>query len=110
MSANYIEERLPFVPKEPKTIDQRFATFHGDYPQVYRLMVGFARQARKRGYEHYGIAAITERARWEVHMTWGPDWEGFKLNNDFKSRYARLIMDTEPDLAGFFRVRRLRTR
>lgn len=97
-------------PRRPRgTIAERFATFHGDYPQVYRMLVGFARQMHRRGFEHYGIAAVFERARWEVHMTWGPDSEqGLKLNNDLKALYARLIMDENPDLEGFFRLRRLR--
>ena len=33
----------------------------------------------------------------------------FKLNNDFTSRYARLIMQQEPDLEDFFEVRVLRS-
>lgn len=97
-------------PRRPRgTIAERFATFNADFPQVYRLMLGFARQAKQRGFEHYAIKAIIERARWEVSMTWGPDSEqGFKLNNDFCPLYARKIMDENPDLEGFFRVRRLR--
>ena len=93
---------------EDKTIGERFATFDADYPQVYRMMVGFARQARRRGFKVYGMKAIIERARWETAMTWGPDVEGFKMNNDFAPLYARKIMSEHPDLDGFFRIRRRR--
>lgn len=92
-----------------RTIDERFATFDADYPQVYRMIVGFARMAHRRGFQHYGIQAIVERARWEVSMRWGPDTEGFKLNNDFTALYARKVMAENPDLDGFFRLRRRRS-
>jgi hypothetical protein len=36
--------------------------------------------------------------------------DDFKLNNDFTSRYARLLMQSEPELDGFFEVRELRSR
>ncbi len=103
-------ETEPRRPDPDLTIADRFATFHGDYPQVYRLLVGFARQMKRRGFGTYGIKAVIERARWESHMTWGPDSEqGLKLNNDFAPHYARLIMENERDLDGFFRIRRIRT-
>lgn len=98
-------------PRRPRgTIDERFATFNADYPQVYRLIQGFARDIKRRGFKHYGINAIVNRARWEVAMTWGPDSEqGFKMNNDFAPLYARRIMDDFPgEFGGFFRVRRRR--
>lgn len=103
---------LEVEPRRPRgTIAERYATFNADFPQVYRLLVGFARQAKRRGFDHYGINAIVNRARWEVNMTWGPDSEqGFKMNNDFAPLYARRIMDENPDLEGFFRLRRLRAR
>lgn len=105
---NAREETVNVV-RLPKTIRQRFATFDADYPQVYRLIVGFARQAKHRGFAHYGIAAIVERARWEVDMRSAPDEQGFKINNDFRALYARKVMANEPDLDDFFRIRRRRT-
>lgn len=94
---------------DESTIQARFLQFHRSNPQVYDLLVRFARTARGRGYQRFGIAAVWERMRWEAAMTWGEDaYTGLKLNNDYRSRYARLIMDQEPDLAGFFETRRLR--
>ena len=34
--------------------------------------------------------------------------DGFRLNNSLTSRFARLIMEQEPDLEGFFDVRELK--
>jgi hypothetical protein len=33
----------------------------------------------------------------------------FKLNNNYSSRYARILMDEEPELAGFFQTRELKS-
>lgn len=33
----------------------------------------------------------------------------FKLNNNFRSHYARALMQRERELAGFFELRRLRS-
>ena len=38
------------------------------------------------------------------------DTSGFKLNDHYTSRYARLIMEREPDLRGIFRTRKLMSR
>lgn len=90
-----------------ETIQARFLTFHADNPRVYELLCRFARQIRGRGYERVGIKLLWERVRWEV-MIETNDPDGFKLSNDYHARYARLIMENEPDLAGLFRTRELR--
>ena len=65
-----------------------------------------AREARRAGKTRVGIKALWERMRWDFFVTNRND--DFKLNNDFTSRYARLIAQNEPDLVGMFEVRRLR--
>ena len=41
--------------------------------------------------------------------TTGDEPTDFKVNNNFASRYARIIMDNEPDLHGLFELRKIRT-
>jgi hypothetical protein len=48
-----------------------------------------------------------ERMRWHFQIEKGMD-EEFKLNNNFRSRYARKIMKAHPDLEDFFELRILR--
>ncbi len=95
--------RIPLVADEP--LRDRFDRFHAANPHVYRELVRLARHVRGLGFEQCGIALLFERMRWE----WAIRTRGdrYTLNNDFRSRYARLIMDQEPDLEGFFVVRRL---
>lgn len=87
------------------TLQEAFLTFHINNPRVYDLLVEKARVARTHGFQSYGIAALFELVRWHIHIE--TDDPEFKLNNNHRSRYARLIMEQEPDLQGFFHVREL---
>lgn len=92
---------LPFT----ATIQETFEAFHAKYPQVYAKIVAMARTMKRRGFEHYGIKALVEVVRWHMALKTG---EEFKINNNYTSRYSRLIMQQEPDLAGFFDTRETR--
>jgi hypothetical protein len=90
------------------SIHARFLAFHSANPHVYRQIVQIARGLRgDKKIRHCGIALIWEHMRW-LHFLQTAGDEPFKLNNDYKAEYARLIMASEPDLYGFFRLRELR--
>lgn len=89
-------------------IQAAFERFHAEHPEVYRMLVRFARQLKARGYSHAGIKLIWERMRWETMLGADRALEPFKLCNNHHSRYARLIMAQERDLEGFFRTRELK--
>ena len=92
---------------EGNPLDEAFERFHRLNPRVYELLVDLARQAKTRGLERVGMKMLFEVVRWEFTLTTtDPDW---KLNNNYTSRYARLIMANEPDLAGMFATRDLRS-
>ena len=90
-----------------KTIDQAFDDFNREHPEVYSELVRLARQLKSRGHKRYGIGSLFEVIRWHRALQ-SRDEAGFKVNNNFRSRYARLIMQRESDLAGFFETRELR--
>jgi hypothetical protein len=89
-------------------LETQFWQFHQENPIVYNYLVQFACQWRlRRGEEaKLGIAALFERVRWEVNIesTYGD----FKLNNNHRAYYARLMMRNNPNLQDIFRVRRQR--
>lgn len=87
-----------------QTIAERFAAFHGRNPQVYRALRDMALELRRRGHRQYGIKALFEVLRFESAMQTHGDT--FKLNNNYTALYARLLMDNEPELEGFFELRR----
>jgi hypothetical protein len=90
------------------SIDEAFQMFHAANPQVYELLVDLARRAKGRGRTRIGMKMLYEVARWHFYLSANKDDE-YMLNNNYTSRYARLIQDREPDLSGMFETRRLRS-
>jgi len=94
---------------EAATIQERFEQFHRLNPWVYDSLVELVRDYRRRGYPAIGIGHLVEILRWlRRGKTYDPAAD-FKLSNDYRSRYSRLIMEREPDLDGFITTRSLRT-
>jgi hypothetical protein len=90
-------------------IDREFLEFHRSNPLVYQSIVKWARYVRRgRKDRMAAIASIWERMRWELsYETLRNNGDEFRLNNDYRSRYARLVMEQESDLEGIFELRPL---
>lgn len=94
------------VGPNPETlIRDAFHRFHTENPHVYRHLVKLARRAKLRGANRIGIGMLFEVLRWQNILETGGD--DFKLNNNYRSYYARRIMELEPDLFGIFELRKL---
>jgi len=89
------------------TIQEGFERFHKEHPEVYDYLVYLCRELQSRGFRHYGIGALWERMRWHFAIDQNRG-EDFKLNNNYRSLYARLIVSEHPDLDGFFEFRVLK--
>lgn len=87
------------------TTEERFREFHKQNPHVYANLRGLALQAKRAGATKGGVKQLFEILRYSSLTTTGKEW---KLNNIYTSWYARLLMEREPELAGFFEIRRLR--
>lgn len=88
-------------------LDREFSEFHESNPDVYAELVRLAREAVARGRRRIGIKMLWEVLRW--HFWLQTSSEDFRLNNNFPSRYARLVMAREPDLRGVFETRALKS-
>ena len=89
-----------------QSIQAQFLSFHAKNPQVYAKLVSLCREAKVKGKKKIGIKMLWEVMRW---MLWlGTTDEEFKLNNNYTSRYARLLMRQEKDLADIFEIRQLK--
>jgi hypothetical protein len=85
-------------------IELEFKEFHATHPEVYIGLVRLARTWQDNGSAKLGIATLFEVLRWNSHLN--PDKTGgYKLNNNYRALYARLIMEQEPDLDGLFEIR-----
>lgn len=89
--------------------ERKFREFHAKNPQVYVALVRFAREAKARGRNKIGIELLINRVRWELFMNTRDDHSDFKINNNYKAYYARLIMEREPDMKTMFNTRELRS-
>jgi len=87
------------------TIEDRFREFDAANPHVYEALVDLCRRVQARGRKRWSINAAFEvpRYRWTM-QTIRREGE-FKLNNNFRAYYARMIEAQEPELAGFFELR-----
>lgn len=99
----------PIIPVDPHglSLDEQFERFHALNPHVCDGLIHLTRLLVSRGHPRVGIKLVVERLRWEWAMSTAGDT--YKFNNNLTSRYARLIMANEPDLAGVFCTRELRS-
>lgn len=89
----------------PAGIQARFEKFHAENPHVYRRLRELVLEDIRRGVAVAGIDLYVSVLRWKIRMeTHGDE---FKINNSFRSRYARLLMEQEPELKDCFNTRRL---
>jgi len=95
----------PIIEIKGDSIPERFKRFHSANRHVYDALVNLARQFRqRRGDSKIGIGMLYEVLRWNYYMTTKSE-DDYKLSNDFRACYARLIMSQEPDLKGIFQTK-----
>ena len=102
-------QKIHHATRRAKSIDARFRAFHDGNPQVYTLLVTLAREARDKGHNRISIGMLWEVVRWNRLVAVLDTSSRYELNDNYRSRYARLIMEQEPDLDGIFEVRELRS-
>jgi hypothetical protein len=84
-------------------IERNFWKFHEDNPDIYDRLKTLALQLKNAGRNRYGIGALFEVIRFHQNIqTTDPD---YKLNNNYRALYARLLMEEFPQLSGFFATR-----
>ena len=82
--------------------EKDFWEFHEANPRVYTLLVDYARRWRRANSSGtLGIDLIYALLRWDFSVTTTTP-NKFKLSNNHKPYYARLIMEKNPDLKGLF--------
>lgn len=86
------------------SIEERFQQFHQANPHIYTAIRQRALFLRRKGFRRWSTKSAFEILRYDWAIQTDTT-DGFKLNNDFTRPYARLLMQQEPDLAGFFETR-----
>jgi hypothetical protein len=88
--------------------EREFAQFHMANPHIYEQLERYALQLRRGGVSRWGIKALWEVLRYELAVATNSSARSFRLNNNFTSHYARLLMNNCPELSGFFETRQHR--
>lgn len=89
------------------TPDEAFDIYHRENPQVYRLFQRFARELRVAGHQHGSAEQIVQRIRWEYAAIAPIDAAGFKFNDWYRARYARMLArDFPTEFGDFFSFRK----
>jgi hypothetical protein len=94
-----------FVVTPSTRIERDFKLFHEANPHVYAELEELARRWwEKRHPRRMGIATIYETARYNRHLSTNSP-KGFKLNNNFRALYARLLIAHHPEWDGVIETR-----
>lgn len=91
--------------RKPSIMD-KFEKFHRENPHIYAALRLMSIQLEEAGFQRWSMKGLFEALRYQQALkTRG---ESFKLNNNYTALYARLLMDNEPRLEGFFEIRQRR--
>ena len=85
------------------SIDESFSAFHRANPHVFRALRQLAMDMKAKGHQRYSINGLFEVLRW--HYAMATNGDDFKLNNNYRALYARLLMERVPLLLNFFHLR-----
>ena len=93
--------------QEAKSLQRRFDEFHQANPQVYAFLVERCREVYRPG-RKIGMTLLISQLRWQS-LVKTDSKDGYKINQNFASRYARLIIADHPEWDGLFEFRALHT-
>ena len=95
------------VPGNGRSIQERFEEFHKNNPHVFEILKTITLYAYNQGVK-VGMKAVYEQARWQYRFRTKGDGS-YRLDNNYHSRYARLLMEQVPELVDYFEQRKLRS-
>lgn len=97
----------------PVGAEEKFLAFHRANPDIYEAFKRVSLGVYRKGRTHWGAAAAFEVLRYEAILAGKMDEaERYGLNNDYRSRYARMFLaeyHNHAVLSRFFEIRALRS-
>lgn len=95
--------------RPPESIQEAFERFCDENPWVEIEMRRMALELVAMGHRKVGVAMLWESLRWRVMRGTTDSSSPFRLNNNYRSRMARRLMETTPELEDVFDLRALHT-
>lgn len=89
------------------TIQRRFERFHKTNPQVLAKLEKLAEQWFAAGHDKVAIGMLWEALRWQEGVSTVSE-DSYRLNDHYRSRYVRLLIERRPEWADRFALRELR--
>lgn len=83
---------------------EKFCAYHTENPKVYEEFKKFTQKTIAKGFKNYSAKGIFELIRWHSGVT-AEQTDGFKVNNNYTSFYARLFEKEHPKHKDYFRKR-----
>jgi hypothetical protein len=102
-----MNEQLSFTIQKP--LYEQFKEFHEANPEVFVALEDMAQTLISRGRKKIGISLLIEVLRWNYYMKTDDPNSDFKINNNYRSFYARLLIESHPEWAEVFELRHLRS-
>lgn len=94
--------------KHKPSIDEQFNSFIASNPHVYEWFRKYAHELRERGHERISADMICHRIRFELMIqTAGEVW---RMNNNYTSRLARMLIKEDSRFAFLFELRELKSK
>lgn len=91
--------------EEGASLRERWWAFHIANLHVYNLLREMALDLKARGFKRIGISLLWERLRWESYIQTQGEGE-YRFSNNHRAFYARFLMVREPELEGFFQIKK----
>src|ERR1039458_4465992 len=83
----------------------KFYRYHKQNPEVAKWFLQAAQSLQKEQHRtRYAIGALTERIRWDIRMG-VIKTDGFRISNDIRACYVRLVLMRDPSLIGLFTLK-----
>lgn len=92
---------------ETLTISEKFDEFHNKNPHVYEQLEQMSWQLYNKGQRKVGIGMLFEVMRWRSMLR--TEGDEYKLNNNYRSRYVRMLIDNNPQFETLFETRTLKS-
>lgn len=102
-----LQESFDF--SKPITRAEKFEEFHSSNPHVYKNLEALAERLIRKGQKHIGIGYLFEILRYEQFISTVDANSDFTLNNSYRSRYARLLLERHPEWNEIIHIRALRS-
>jgi hypothetical protein len=101
-SAGELRFRTKRRVKNGQSLCQQFYDYNDDNPQVAGWFLKAAQKERHRS--RYSIGALTEEIRYDIRMGVIKAEDSFKIPNELRALFARLVVMRDPSLCGLFKI------